>query len=63
MTRAATVTGALVGLIVLVAALTPGLERATVDVRGTQPVSVPAVVGATAPSLQDVHPTSTPGGA
>ena len=52
MIRAAKVTGALVALIVLVAALTPVLERAELatidarfDVRGTQPVSGVAVVG------------------
>ena len=52
MIRAAKVTGALVALIVLVAALTPVLERAELatidarfDVRGTQPVSGLAVVG------------------
>ena len=49
MIQATTVTGALAALIVLVAALTPVLER--------------AVVGATAPSLGNAHPTSTPGGA
>lgn len=52
MIRLATVTGALVALLALVAALTPALERAelaTIDmrfgVRGTQPVSGVAVVG------------------
>jgi adenylate cyclase len=52
MIRAAKVTGALVTLIVLVAALTPVLERAELatidarfDVRGTQSVSGVAVVG------------------
>ncbi|MDA0167518.1 CHASE2 domain-containing protein [Solirubrobacter taibaiensis] len=62
MIRAAKVTGALVALIVLVAALTPVLERAELatldarfDVRGKQPVSELAVVGIDENSFSELN--------